>query len=322
MAGAICVATLAILVSGCAETKLLSHATKEATRASPPTPAPKAAGPYKIGNPYQVAGVWYYPKEDLNYDETGIASWYGPDFHGKATANGEIYDMNDLTAAHKTLPLPTYVRVTNLENGRSIVVRVNDRGPFVNGRIIDMTRRGSQLLGFDRQGTARVRVQVIGPQTGDTQLASRIPDEHAPPVTAAPRGPVTAEVLPPPPGVRQQQVPRQSVPIAPATATASVEPLPVPTSAVPDLTQQTVRVQPVKSTSIYVQAGAFTRYDNAYRLGALLSTYGTTNVSSAIVNGSEFFRVRVGPLPSVEQADQTLAQMIAGGHPEARIVVD
>lgn len=115
----------------------------------------------KVGNPYKVAGVWYYPKEDPHYDEVGYASWYGPDFHGKATANGERYNMNSLTAAHKTLPLPTFVKVTNLENGRSIVLRVNDRGPFVKSRIIDVSRRGAQLLGFDKQGVTKVRVQAL-----------------------------------------------------------------------------------------------------------------------------------------------------------------
>lgn len=114
----------------------------------------------KVGNPYKVAGVWYHPKEDPTYDQTGYASWYGKDFHGKATANGETYNMNALTAAHKTLPMPTYVKVTNLENNRSIVLRVNDRGPFVAGRLIDVSRRGAQLLGFQKQGVTRVRIQV------------------------------------------------------------------------------------------------------------------------------------------------------------------
>ena len=102
-------------------------------------PVPKGGGRYKVGNPYQIAGKWYYPKEDYEYVETGIASWYGPGFHGKRTANGEIYDQNALTAAHRTLPMPSAVRVTNLENGRSLTLRVNDRGPFARGRIIDVT---------------------------------------------------------------------------------------------------------------------------------------------------------------------------------------
>lgn len=114
----------------------------------------------KVGNPYKVAGVWYYPKEEPFYDQTGHASWYGKDFHGKLTANGEIYNMNALTAAHKTLPMPSYVKVTNLDNGRTIILRVNDRGPFVAGRLIDVSRRAAQLLGFQKQGVTRVRIQA------------------------------------------------------------------------------------------------------------------------------------------------------------------
>ncbi|HZB93752.1 MAG TPA: septal ring lytic transglycosylase RlpA family protein, partial [Stellaceae bacterium] len=114
-----------------------------------PTPSGQALehGTYKVGQPYEVSGVWYYPAVDWNYDETGIASWYGKEFHGRSTANGEIFDLNALTAAHPTLPMPSIVQVTNLENGRSIELRVNDRGPYVNGRIIDVSRRAAQLLG-------------------------------------------------------------------------------------------------------------------------------------------------------------------------------
>ena len=118
-------------------------------------------GIYKVGNPYKIAGKWYYPKEDYSYSEIGTASWYGEDFNGKPTANGERYNMNTLTAAHRTLPLPSIVRVTNLQNGRSIILRVNDRGPYVKDRIIDLSKRGAQLLGYMGQGTTRVKVEVL-----------------------------------------------------------------------------------------------------------------------------------------------------------------
>lgn len=124
--------------------------------------AEPGAAHYKPLEPYEIRGVRYYPREDYGYDETGISSWYGPGFHGKQTANGEIYDQMALTAAHKTLPLPSCVRVTNLENGQSVVLRVNDRGPFHGERIIDVSQRAAQLLGFEEQGTARVRVQMLG----------------------------------------------------------------------------------------------------------------------------------------------------------------
>ncbi len=126
-----------------------------------------AAARQKIGRPYQINGVWYVPARQDNYHETGVASWYGAKFHGRATANGEVFDMNAISAAHTTLPLPSMVRVTNLENGESLVVRVNDRGPFVNGRIIDLSRAAARELGFEKAGTARVRVRYLGPAGGD-----------------------------------------------------------------------------------------------------------------------------------------------------------
>jgi len=121
----------------------------------------KTNGVYKIGMPYQINGRWYYPSEDLNYKEIGIASWYGPDFHNGITANGEKYDMYAMTAAHRTLPLPSIVKVTNLENGRSVIVRVNDRGPFVNNRIIDVSKSAAEALGFQTLGTTQVRVEYL-----------------------------------------------------------------------------------------------------------------------------------------------------------------
>src|SRR5581483_4035994 len=152
-------AGLLALLAGCAETQFAADSLKGGRRSV--AAAPQGQSYYKVGEPYQVNGVWYYPEVDYGYDREGIASWYGPGFHGRYTANGEIYDENDVTAAHPTLPLPSMVRVTNLENGRSIAVRVNDRGPFVGGRIIDLSRRSAQLLGIEEQGTARVRVQVL-----------------------------------------------------------------------------------------------------------------------------------------------------------------
>ena len=116
---------------------------------------------YKIGKKYNVGGKYYYPKKDLYYNKTGIASWYGPKFHGKLTANGEIYNQYALTAAHKTLPLPSAVKVTNLKNKKSIVLRINDRGPFVNDRIIDLSSKAADILDLKREGTGLVRVQIL-----------------------------------------------------------------------------------------------------------------------------------------------------------------
>ena len=115
----------------------------------------------QVGQPYSVNGATYVPREEPGYDAVGIASWYGRRYHGRRTASGEIFDMNSATAAHPTLPFGTRVQVTNLENGRSVVLRINDRGPFVRRRIIDVSRRAARVLGFVQKGTARVRVQLV-----------------------------------------------------------------------------------------------------------------------------------------------------------------
>ncbi|MCY6380762.1 septal ring lytic transglycosylase RlpA family protein [Hoeflea prorocentri] len=130
---------------------------------------PKGGGTYKIGKPYKVKGRWFHPKEEKDYDKRGYASWYGPNFHGRLTANGEVYDQYHLSAAHPTFPLPSYARVTNLKNGHSVVVRVNDRGPFAKGRIIDVSSKTADVLDMKQEGVAKVRVQYIGKARMDGQ---------------------------------------------------------------------------------------------------------------------------------------------------------
>jgi rare lipoprotein A len=134
----------------------------------PGQPVPKGGGVYRVGKPYTVAGRVYVPEENINYSAVGFASWYGDDFHGRYTANGEIFDMTAISAAHPTLPLPSYVRVTNLANNRSIVVRVNDRGPYARDRLIDVSVKTAELLGFHGHGVTRVKVDYVGraPLTG------------------------------------------------------------------------------------------------------------------------------------------------------------
>jgi len=277
-------------------------------------------GAYKVGTPYQINGVWYYPRVDYDYDETGIASWYGPGFHQKVTANGEIYDENELTAAHQTLPMPSLVRVTNLENGRSLVVRINDRGPFVGSRIIDMSRRGAQLLGFEQKGTAKVRVQVLGDESRALAAAAQtgggtrvVSVDASPPPQAAPRPTVQVEgqPLPPPPGT----VSRGPVSVSlPGRTADDGRFLPAPVV-------EEVAVPPGPK-AIWVQAGAFSIYDNAQRLRARLMSLAPTLVSPVNVKGTPFYRVRLGPFETVEMADAVLAKVQADGQTAARITVD
>ena len=251
---------------------------------------------------------------DYDYRASGIASWYGPGFHGRRTANGEVFDQYRLTAAHPTLPLPSMVRVTNLENGRSVVVRVNDRGPFKNGRIIDLSQRAAELLGFRQSGTAKVLVEIMA---AESRRLSVIAQSRAAAANAPPPVPVVAvEAQPLDGSVNGAAISGSQMAAAPAIA----EPVRLPMAEpVPDgkVTRRSVR-----DTNIYVQAGSFSRRDNAVRLGASLSVYGPTAVTQAMVGERLFFRVRLGPVDSVEAADQLLATLLRDGHTGAQVVVD
>lgn len=143
-----------IFITGCSETKFVINGMKKINSYT-------EKSNYKIGNPYKINGQWFYPEVNYEYDEIGIASWYGPNFHGKKTANGETFNQYKVSAAHKTLPLPSIVMVTNLENNRSLVIRINDRGPFVKGRIIDLSKKAAEKLRILKKGTAKVRVKVL-----------------------------------------------------------------------------------------------------------------------------------------------------------------
>jgi rare lipoprotein A len=158
-----------LVLAQCASSNKFAHAVdpRLGVSASPRVvadgePIPKGGGTYRVGKPYVVGGQLYVPEENRGYHAVGVASWYGEDFHGRATANGEVFDMNAISGAHPTLPMPSYVRVTNLANGRSLVVRVNDRGPYHGNRVIDVSARAAHLLGFRDVGLARVRVDYVG----------------------------------------------------------------------------------------------------------------------------------------------------------------
>src|SRR5436190_1752227 len=154
---------------------------------------------YKVGSPYQINGKWYTPQVDYGYDETGLASWYGAAFDGQATANGEVFNLNELSAAHKTLPLPSVVEVTNLQNGRSLRLRVNDRGPYVDRRILDVSRRAAQLLGFEMAGTTPVRVRILKDESIQVAEAAKRGQSGSVQLAAAAPAPPPRPVPPPPP---------------------------------------------------------------------------------------------------------------------------
>jgi len=312
-----------LLLTSCAETRLVAHGIKQVVRLSEPeaseqseaipseeTTSLNSLGHYKIGKPYEINGLWYYPKEDPQYNEVGIASWYGEQFHGKVTANGAIYDMNALTAAHKTLPMPSKVRVTNLSNGRALNLDINDRGPFVNGRIIDLSRRAAQLLGFEDEGLAMVRVQVISPD-GNLYIAEQFdtPEEEKALVRATPTVKVAVNELPIPDGVSMQPVDRGGEVL---TQTLDNErPLDEGASAV------------VGIREFFVQVGAFLVEENAGQLSVKLSYFGKpVHLNEINIDGNLFYRVRVGPVHDVESADSLIQQLIKAGYADTHLVTD
>ncbi|MCB1652331.1 MAG: septal ring lytic transglycosylase RlpA family protein [Alphaproteobacteria bacterium] len=282
-------------LSACAEVELASHVAKKAMPSSQSSPATQ--GTFKVGSAYKVKGQWYEPKETYSFTQTGVASWYGPNFNGKKTANGEIFNMNELTAAHKTLQLPSLVRVTNLDNGRSVVVRVNDRGPFSNGRIIDLSKRAAQELDFIRQGTARVKIQVLSEES--RQIAELAKGGQST------RGTELA---------LNNRASAHPAPLQQSRVAAAATPAPKPALA--------LQIPPGTTHGIYVQAGSFSNPQNAENLVNRLRSFGTAKIHSALIDGREFYRVRFGPMQNEQKAGTLMARLNDTGQSAAVVVVD
>ena len=255
-----------------------------------------AGGIYKIGTPYQIMGSWYYPRENPNYDEVGIASWYGPKFHGRRTANGEIFDMNLLTAAHPTLPMPVRARVTNLENGKSIIVRINDRGPFAKDREIDLSRKAAEVLGFRDKGTTRVRVQYLG-RAPMYDSAGRLI-----------RGQEPASFI-----AEKPRTPDENKRVA-AAPVEQVEKQTLDGRTIADAPP------PIASKRYAVQVGVLSSRFNAERLKRQLDRITPAEVSEAEINGETYYRVKVGGANVREDARQTRDMLVSAGHQDAVIV--
>lgn len=301
--------------------------------------------PYIVGAPYQVDGHWYYPREDYAYDRVGIASWYGPDFDGHRTANGEIYDMDLMTAAHPSLPMPSLVSVTNLANGRSVVVRINDRGPFVGNRIIDLSRRAAEELRLKRRGVGRVRVRIL--RTASLRLKhqalaalgrieerkrrdevaarSRANQKRISSVAANP-GPVgrdrvgrdrvaTSTRIGPVDQADAQRLNKMS----PGAGPTSVgRPIPLHPGA--------PRVRGIDTPGagqkrVFIQVGSFSHRSNALRTGERLRGIAQTRIAVRRIDDAVFYRVRVGPVASRQAGRALLSRIRRKGYTEARIVV-
>ncbi len=280
---------LASLNVACASTPGAPHGSAPATG---PTGYPRAGNaPH-----YVVFGQRYYVMASADgYRERGVASWYGRKFHGRPTASGEIYDMYAMTAAHKSLPLPTYAQVTNLSNGRSVVVRVNDRGPFVDNRLIDLSYAAAIELDLIAAGTGLVEVKALGKAAPATTTAPSPSRASVPPSNAAAVGAIDSQ---------PQPVPEQAIAVALPPDQPSAE-----TVAAKLLIDDTLSLPPAGGT-VYVQLGAFSDPVNAETLRLRLHSYGFTRAH--IVSSDTqpaIFKVRIGPLPDVNAYDQLIERM-------------
>ena len=304
---------LAALAAGC------SHRSGGGGQAS--------VGRYKVGAPYTIDGVTYTPQEEFNHTETGTASWYGPGFHGKSTANGEQYDQADRTAAHRTLQMPCVIRVTNLENGLSTTVRVNDRGPYARSRILDVSRATAESLGMIGKGTARIRIDQLpaesmavkevamngGGPAEQEAAAARV--SHGAPAQAAPPTMMVAQAPAPTPVQTPMQIPVQTYvpaePVQPASFGGG-------SAAGPSITSLANH----PPGGYYVQTGAFSTMSNAERQRGLITSYGTTEISQGAAAGREVFRVRVGPYTTSDAAGIVADRLKRSGYGDARVVAD
>jgi rare lipoprotein A len=277
-------------------------------------------GVYKIGKPYVINGRRYYPEFDPDYDRVGVASWYGSQFHGLSTANGEVFDKEEISAAHPTLPLPSLVRVTNLENGRVLKVRVNDRGPFVDDRMIDLSQAGARELGFENKGLARVRVEFLE-IAGDARGTPPTPTVVASAERIPARGatPDAHEI------VRASVVSREAAPDGRARITESVT---IATPGLPAQSRPTLIAsvsEPAGSAACgsepqYVQVGAFSESARVRAAEAHFGAFERVSLEPVFVGERAVMRVRLGPVADRPAADGLLARVRAEGYSEAFVV--
>ena len=274
-----------IFLSGCSETTFLINSAKRI--------GSWGDGPiYKVGTPYKINGKWYYPAVNYDYDEIGIASWYGPGFHGKKTANGEVFDQNKITAAHKTLPMPSIVKVTNLENGLVLDnVRVNDRGPFAGDRIIDLSKKAAEELGFMKNGVAKVRVEILE-------------DESRKYVTIQEKNSYKAQ---------------------PAEVTKIDKKIIVDDFNESTLVKKSEDTVDSKNSildnqELIIQVGAFTDHRNAKTLIAKLSEF-KAYINRVFMSSKYLYRVRIGPINNLDEANEMKKKLFDLGYTSSHLVM-
>ncbi len=278
-------------IGSCSETTFLINSAKRVgTWGDNPT--------YKVGNPYKINGKWYYPAINYEYDEVGYASWYGPGFHGKKTANGEIFNQNKISAAHRTLPLPSIVKVTNLENGKVLsFVRVNDRGPFARNRIIDLSKEAAKELGFVNKGVTKVRVEILEDES--RKFANELIETKN-----------TAK------SAKVQNIEKKS--LTPPVKDGKKE---NNENKIKKIKSETDENFVLKDNKIAIQVGAFTDHRNAKSLIDKLSEF-KAYIKREFVENKYIYRVRIGPLKNLNLANELQEKLFKLGYTSSHLVMN
>ena len=273
------------LLFGCSETTFLINSAKRiGSWGDEPI--------YKVGNPYKINGKWYYPAVDYQYDEVGIASWYGPGFHGKTTANGEVFDQNKISAAHRTLPMPSVVKVTNLENGLVLEkVRINDRGPFARNRIIDLSKKAADELGFIKNGVAKVRVEILE-------------DESRKYVSTDQKNNYVAEAA------EVTEISKKNLLSSPERKEKVVK----------KKTEENLENSILTNKELLIQVGAFTDHRNAKTLSEKLSEF-KAYINRVFINNKYLYRVRIGPINNLDLANDMKRKLFELGYTSSHLVM-
>ena len=299
------------------------------------TPAPPGM---KLGKPYAVDGRTYFPEYDPAYDKIGMASWYGPGFDGKYTASGEKFNQNDLTAAHPTLPMPSIVRVTNLSNGRSLIVRINDRGPFKSNRIIDLSKRAAEKLGMP--STTEVRVQFLQKET-DEYLASLqgSSGQHARMMARNSKAALSSQIVEEDvANSHASQTIDEAAPVVSVDAEDLASPIapksvenaePATTGFSPPVSHGLIKqamadeqtpFSPPSAPAFYIQAGSFSTKANAQKLSSKLAAIGPVDIGQIEVKDKILWRVRLGPFGGQDEASEALEQVRSAHVADAKII--
>ena len=255
---------------------------------------------YKIGNKYNVKGKFYFPKKDLTYNKTGIASWYGPKFHGKLTANGEIYDQYAMTAAHKTLPLPSAVKVTNLQNNKSVILRINDRGPFVNDRIIDLSSKAADILDLKKSGTGLVRVILLKDKSLLLEKLAR--NGYFPEIVDLPKS----------------ELPSVNIP---KTTSVKIDGKSKKNKSVKKIIKYDLN-KLKKDYNIFIIIASFSSSQNAKIMKEKISYIEKVKIYKKLGRNKTFYQVKAGPFKSVKKVDELHSLLLQKGMQGAKIIIE